>query len=137
MGRGRPAKTDGVDALRESIRIRFTYEGRRRSLTVALPPTKANLAAARKMRRKIAAEIEAGVFDPETYFPSETSSNGVPLFEAPPLARALHRSVDIGAEVPSSLYVAVAQVLSYVFQLRVARRAGMPAPPRPVVKVEE
>lgn len=65
------------------------------------------------------------------------AEHGVPLFEAPPLARALHRSVDIGAEVPSSLYVAVAQVLSYVFQLRVARRAGMPPPPRPVVEVEE
>jgi len=65
------------------------------------------------------------------------SEHGVPLFEAPPLARALHRSVDIGAEVPSTLYVAVAQVLSYVFQLKVARRSGLQPPPRPVVEVEE
>ena len=39
----------------------------------------------------------------------------------PPLARALHKSVDIGREVPAALYVAVAQVLTYVFQLRAAR----------------
>ncbi len=58
--------------------------------------------------------------------------NQVPIFEAPPLARALHRVVPIGGEIPTSLYVAVAQVLTYVYQLRTARRTGAtpPAPPR-------
>lgn len=54
----------------------------------------------------------------------------VPIFEAPPLARALHAHVDIDAEIPASLYVAVAQVLTYIYQLRAARRAGG-APPTP------
>ena len=48
----------------------------------------------------------------------------VPIFEAPPLARALHRHVDLGDEIPASLYVAVAQVLTYIYQLRAARRGG-------------
>lgn len=61
----------------------------------------------------------------------------VPIFEAPPLARVLFRGVDIGGEIPSSLYVAVAQVLSYVFQLRVAQRSGQPAPERPNVEVQD
>ncbi len=58
--------------------------------------------------------------------------NRVPIFEAAPLARALHRAVPIGGEIPTSLYVAVAQVLTYVYQLRTARRTGAmpPAPPR-------
>ncbi len=58
--------------------------------------------------------------------------NRVPIFEAPPLARALHRVVPIGGEIPTSLYVAVAQVLTYVYQLRTARRTGAtpPVPPR-------
>ncbi len=58
--------------------------------------------------------------------------NRVPIFEAPPLARALHRAVSIGGEIPVTLYVAVAQVLTYVYQLRTARRTGAPppAPPR-------
>jgi len=43
---------------------------------------------------------------------------GVPLLEAPPLARALHRHVDLGGEVPAALYGAVAQVLAWVYQLR-------------------
>ncbi|HZO22926.1 MAG TPA: flagellar biosynthesis protein FlhB, partial [Steroidobacteraceae bacterium] len=45
----------------------------------------------------------------------------VPIFEAPPLARALFRSVEIGGEIPASLYNAVAQVLTYIYQLKTAR----------------
>jgi flagellar biosynthetic protein FlhB len=44
--------------------------------------------------------------------------HGVPQLEAPPLARALYRHVEIGAEIPAALYTAVAQVLAYVFQLK-------------------
>lgn len=57
----------------------------------------------------------------------------VPIFEAPPLARALFRSVPIGAEIPATLYVAVAQVLTYVYQLRTARRDGAPPPQPPSI----
>jgi flagellar biosynthetic protein FlhB len=59
------------------------------------------------------------------------TENNVPIFEAPPLARALFRNVDLNGEVPANLYVAVAQVLTYVYQLRAARSAGAvpPAPP--------
>jgi flagellar biosynthesis protein FlhB len=63
--------------------------------------------------------------------------HNVPIFEAPPLARVLYRNVDIGSEVPSNLYVAVAQVLSYVFQLRVAKRSGLLPPEKLDVSVAE
>ncbi len=43
---------------------------------------------------------------------------GVPLFEAPPLARALYAHVEVEREIPATLYTAVAQVLAYVFQIR-------------------
>ena len=59
----------------------------------------------------------------------------VPVFEAPPLARALHRHVELGAEIPASLYVAVAQVLTYLAQVRAARRAGASPPPPPAIEV--
>lgn len=65
------------------------------------------------------------------------TEHNVAIFEAPPLARVLYRNVDIGGEIPASLYVAVAQVLSYVFQLRVAKRSGLQPPERPVVEVAE
>jgi len=57
----------------------------------------------------------------------------VPIFEAPPLARALYRNVDIGEPIPATLYVAVAQVLTYVYQLRTARSTGAAAPVPPSI----
>jgi flagellar biosynthetic protein FlhB len=42
----------------------------------------------------------------------------IPIFEAPKLARALYRSTDLDSEIPAGLYMAVAQVLSYVFRIR-------------------
>lgn len=58
---------------------------------------------------------------------------GVALLEAPALARALERHVEVGAEVPASLYQAVAQVLAWVFQVRAAAGRGpVPAPPAEV-----
>ena len=42
----------------------------------------------------------------------------VPIFESPKLARALFKHTDLNQEIPSGLYVAVAQVLTYIFRLR-------------------
>lgn len=65
------------------------------------------------------------------------SEHRVPIFEAPPLARALHRSVDIGDEIPTGLYVAVARVLTYIFQLRAAIRDHLPKPPPPQIELPD
>ncbi len=46
------------------------------------------------------------------------AQHDIVLFEAPPLARALYRNTEIGDEIPQNLYIAVARVLAYVFQLR-------------------
>jgi flagellar biosynthesis protein FlhB len=50
----------------------------------------------------------------------------VAIVSAPPLARALYREGQLGKEIPVRLYSAVAQVLSYVYQLRAWRRGPMP-----------
>jgi flagellar biosynthesis protein FlhB len=44
--------------------------------------------------------------------------NDVPLVEDKQLARNLYSSVDIGGEVPSELYQAVAEILAYVYKLK-------------------
>lgn len=54
--------------------------------------------------------------------------HGVMTFSAPPLARAIFHSTKVGSEIPAGLYVAVARVLAYVFQLR-ARPGGREAQP--------
>lgn len=55
----------------------------------------------------------------------------VPLLEAPPLARALFRHTELGDEIPAKLYAAVAEVLAYVFQLRLYQQAGGVYPDAP------
>lgn len=42
---------------------------------------------------------------------------GVPIVENPPLARALHASVDLDHPIPTEHYVAVAQVIGFVMKL--------------------
>jgi flagellar biosynthetic protein FlhB len=50
------------------------------------------------------------------------AENGVPIVENPPLARALHATVEIDEEVPPEHYKAVAEVIGYVMRLKNAVR---------------
>jgi flagellar biosynthetic protein FlhB len=59
------------------------------------------------------------------------TENGVPVCSAPPLARAIYFSTRIGQEIPAVLYLAVARVLAWVFQVRTARQTAAAAPPFP------
>lgn len=60
----------------------------------------------------------------------------VALFEAPLLARALYWTTDPGREIPAPLYLAVAQVLTYVYRLKAATQGNAPWPDRPVVRID-
>jgi flagellar biosynthetic protein FlhB len=55
----------------------------------------------------------------------------VPILEAPPLARALHKHTDLGQTIPEALYTAVAEVLAYVYQLRRYQQVGGAYPKLP------
>lgn len=46
------------------------------------------------------------------------AEHNIPIVSSPPLARAVYFSTPIGDEIPAGLYVAVAQVLAYIYQLR-------------------
>lgn len=50
----------------------------------------------------------------------------IPVIQNIPLARALYRTVEIDDEIPPELYVAMAEVLAYVYKLR-SPAAGVPA----------
>lgn len=60
------------------------------------------------------------------------AEHGVPMLEAPPLARALYHNVELEREIPGSLYSAVAEVLAWVYQLKRFRLEGGEAPEVPV-----
>lgn len=66
------------------------------------------------------------------------AEHDVPLLTAPPLARALYASTRLGNEIPSGLYVAVAQVLTYIFRLKSAGDLddNMPEAPNPEIDPE-
>jgi flagellar biosynthetic protein FlhB len=52
------------------------------------------------------------------------ADNNVLIMESPKLARALYAHTELGNEIPEALYSAVAEVLAYVFQMRIFRRDG-------------
>jgi flagellar biosynthetic protein FlhB len=61
--------------------------------------------------------------------------NHVEIIESPRLARAIYYTTKIDQEIPAGLYIAVAKILAYVFQLQNFRRGrgDRPTYPRSVV----
>ncbi len=55
-------------------------------------------------------------------------AHDVPVFSAPPLARALYYSTEVDQMVPEGLYVAIAKVLAYVFQIKLHGPGAVVAP---------
>ena len=51
---------------------------------------------------------------------SVAEEHDVAIVEAPPLARAIYATTELEQEIPAGLYVAVATILSYVYQLKAA-----------------
>lgn len=53
-------------------------------------------------------------------------SHSIPVLQSPMLARALYANAEIGQDIPSNLYTAVAQVLAYVLSAQgcAARRSA-------------
>ena len=56
----------------------------------------------------------------------EAEKHGVEMFAAPTLARALYFSTEVDQAVPETLYLAVAQVIAYVFSLADVRPGVAP-----------
>ncbi|PZN13064.1 MAG: flagellar biosynthesis protein FlhB [Bacillota bacterium] len=119
-------ETEGDPLLRQRLRQRQRQLVRQRMLhevpradvvvtnptryAVALrydPATMAAPVVVAKGRNALAARIRA-----------LAEEHGVPIMEEPPLARALYQAVEVGQEIPEEFYVAVAEVLAFVWRLR-------------------
>lgn len=59
------------------------------------------------------------------------AEHNVQILESAALARAIYYSTELEQEIPAGLYLAVAQVLAFVFQVR-QYRAGKGKPPEPL-----
>ncbi len=63
----------------------------------------------------------------------------VPVLQSPMLARALYAHGELNRDIPSALFLAVAQVLAYIYKLRAAMRGQGPMPldvPQPDIPPE-
>ena len=62
------------------------------------------------------------------------SSEKIHIFESPVLARAIYFTTEINARIPAALYMAVAQVIAYVYSLKQFRpEFERPQRPKPNV----
>lgn len=77
--------------------------------------------------------VAKGIDQMAMHIRSIASGHDIPIIESPGLARALYYSTEVKHEVPQKLFMAVAQVLAYVFQLREHKR-GRATKPRPLAK---
>lgn len=59
-------------------------------------------------------------------------AHAIPIVEAPMLARAIYFNTELNQAIPAALFLAVAQLLAYVFQLRAWQDEGgdIPTPPQ-------
>ncbi|MDO4905156.1 MAG: flagellar type III secretion system protein FlhB [Lautropia sp.] len=130
---------EGDPQLRGHIRAKQREAARRRMLT-AVPA--ADIVVANPTHYAVAIRydeaaggaprvVAKGIDELAMRIQAIARESGVPVLEAPPLARALYAHVDLEQEIPQTLYVAVAQVLVYVYQLKrwVPGRSAAPVPP--------
>jgi flagellar biosynthetic protein FlhB len=57
------------------------------------------------------------------------TQNKVPIVENPPLARALHATVEVDRAIEPEQYKAVAEIISYVWRLKSGTGGQRPRPP--------
>jgi flagellar biosynthetic protein FlhB len=75
-------------------------------------------------QRKMAAPVVVAKGSDETAFKimEIAREHKVEIMRTPPLTRAVYHNTKVGDEIPDGLYMAIAQVLAYVFQLRQFRK---------------
>ncbi|HEY2144529.1 MAG TPA: flagellar biosynthesis protein FlhB [Steroidobacteraceae bacterium] len=131
---GRPETKQRIRQMQQALARRRMMHKVPTADVVIVNPTHFAVALkydARKMRAPIL--IAKGVDLVAQNIRRIAEENRVPVFESPKLSRALYRSTDLNKEIPNGLYVAVAQVLSYIFRVRtlnptLAARMARPDP---------
>ncbi len=135
---GRPEVKSKVRALQQQIATRRMMEALPEADVVITNPTHFSVALKYDDSTMGAPRVIAKGKDLIAQRIREVAGeHDIPLFEAPPLARVLYRTTEIGQEIPAKLYSAVAQVLAYVYQLRETLEPGQPVPVRPVPDINE
>ncbi|RUR08336.1 flagellar biosynthesis protein FlhB [Legionella sp. km772] len=145
--------TEGKPEVKGAIR-RAQHEVARRRMMAEVPkadvvltnPTHYAVAISYKNKKSKAPIVVAKGRDLIAFqINNEAQKNNVPIISVPPLARAIYFSTKLNKEIPRGLYIAVAQVLAYVFQLSDKQRydhkpailQDVPIPPELAKEAEE
>ncbi|WP_454765859.1 flagellar biosynthesis protein FlhB [Cupriavidus campinensis] len=132
-------ESDGDPHVKARIRQQQRAMARRRMMTevpkadvVVTNPTHFAVALRYEEGRMGAPRVVAkGTEEVAARIRALAAEHRVPILSAPPLARALHRHVELGHEIPAGLYTAVAEVLAWVYQLKHWHYANGPQPSGP------
>lgn len=146
-------ETEGKPEVKSAIRRAQQEIARRRMMTeipnadvVLTNPTHYAVAISYKKKGKKTPVVVAKGRDLIAFqINKEAKNNKIPIISVPPLARAIYFSTKLNAEIPRGLYVAVAQVLAYIFQLQDKERydhkpdflQNVPIPPELAREAEE
>lgn len=137
---------EGNPEVKGRIR-RLQREAARKRMMAAVPmadvivtnPTHYAVAVAYKSGMRAPKVLAKGMGEIALTIRRIAGENEIPMIEAAPLARALYRHVELDAEIPATLYAAVAEVLAYIYQLSTWRHSGgnRPLPPRTLAVLDE
>ena len=84
-------------------------------------------------RNRAPVVVAKGVDQMAFYIRQIAESHKVPIIQSPALARSIYYTTEIDSPIPEQLFAAVAQVLAYVYQLKVYKR-GRGSKPKPLAK---
>lgn len=138
-------QSDGSPEMKAKVR-QMQQEASRRRMMQAVPeadviitnPTHFAVALKYDESRGAAPIVLAKGMDEVAFRIRELAKNhDVLIVESPRLARAIYATTDLDAEIPDGLYLAVAQVLTYVYQLRQWHMQGGEYPDAPTPQVDD
>jgi flagellar biosynthetic protein FlhB len=137
---GRPEVRSRIRSLQRAIATRRMMADVPKADVVAVNPTHYAVALRYDAKNMKAPRVVAKGADLIAFqIRRIAEAHKVPIFEHPQLTRALYHTSEIGKEISPRLYVAVAQVLTYIYQLTGRSAAKAPRPghtrPKPTVPV--
>jgi flagellar biosynthetic protein FlhB len=120
--------------VRRAIRRRQFEQARRRMMAavptadvVVVNPTHFAVALRYDGKKPAPEVIAKGVDLVAAAIRRVAEEHDVPVLSNPPLARALYREVELGQQIPEQFFMAVAEVLAFVFRTAKRRRRALAA----------
>jgi flagellar biosynthetic protein FlhB len=129
---GRPEVKSRIRGLQYEMAQRRMMEEVPKADVIVTNPTHYAVALSYNQHSMNAPKVVAkGVDLVATQIRSIANRHDIPVIESPMLARAIYAHSDLGGYIPAGLYLAVAKLLAYVFQLKAYRdghcaRPGFP-----------